>query len=143
MKLLLMSTDHRDGWSLGGKLPTAPLPPGETAVVKAEFAGPLAFIGLKIGPDDRVQALGPHDFTPQSAKTAAQWRIDEVKIDDVAIERPSMLYNAAEAANTIGEAAYSIRGAFGVGLSVEMRVTNIDTKPAYFYATWELEVPNA
>lgn len=139
MKLLLMGTDSRDGWSLGGKPPPEPHLPGETVLVTSSFDGPLAFVGLKIGPDARVKSIGPRGIRPQGDGTSAKWRIDEIKIDDVAIDHTSVLRVAAQVAPTIGDAACSMRGDFGVGSSVEMRVTNIGTEPAYFYATWELE----
>lgn len=134
MKLLMLSTDDRSSWPIDGKPPRPPHPPGETVVVKSSFVGPMAFVGLRLGPDDRVQTIGP-----QVRPKLASWRIDEVKIDNVAIDHAAVLRVAAQVVPAIGASPCSMRGDFGVGSCVEMRVTHVGDEPAYFYATWELE----
>jgi len=138
VKLLVLSTDDRGSWPIDGKPPRRPHAPGETVVVKSSFRGPMAFVGLRLGPDDRVQTIGPR-ARPKDGQGPASWRIDEVKIDDVAIDPAVVLRVAAPVTTTIGAAACSMRGDFGVGSSVEMRATHVGSEPAYFYATWELE----
>ena len=98
----------------------------------------MAFVGLRLGPDDRVQTIGPR-VRPKDGEGSASWRIDEIKIDDVVIDHAAVLRVAAQVAPAIGAAACSMRGDFGVGSSVEMRATHVGSEPAYFYATWELE----
>ena len=135
VKLLVLSTDDRDSWPIDGKPPRRPHSPGETVVVKSSFRGPMAFVGLRLGPDDRIQTIGPR-VRPKDGEGSASWRIDEVKIDDVAIDHAAVLRVAAQGAPAIG---CSMRGDFGVGSCVEMRATHVGSEPAYFYATWELE----
>lgn len=134
VKLLIMKTDERGSTKLDGVPPRAPHLPGETVSIESSFNGPMAFVGLKLGPDDRIKTVTPHGVRRDSEDAVTTWRIDEIKIDDVAIEHASVLRVVAVVS---GDEA--MRGAFGVGSQVAMRATNVGATAGYFYATWELE----
>lgn len=135
MKLLPMTTDDRHGARLNGKLSSPPHPPGESISIESSFSNSMAFVALKIGPDDRFKVMTPTGMREQGNDAVAIWRIDEIKIDDIAIEHTSVLRVAAK----INGDDSAVRGAFGVGTRVSMRATNVGTTVGYFYATWELE----
>lgn len=67
------------------------------------------------------------------------WRIDNIAIDGRSIAlagAPPIVNDGDEVSATMmstGELA-----SFGPGSSVAIFATNVDTRPGYFYATWEL-----
>lgn len=127
MKLLPLSTDHRNAFSLDGKPPAPPTQPGQSVIVESTIQGePMAFVRLQIGRDERYQTLGPSGMGSKDQDVA--WRIDEIKIDDVSVTHVNVVLDAK-----------SITGDFGVGRQVFVRATNVDDRPGYFNATWELE----
>jgi hypothetical protein len=141
MKLLIMSTDSRNGWRLpGASPPTAPSAPGESVRVEAALqSAPLFFTGLHVGPDQRFRVVGPEGIGPaQDASLAGTWRVDKVTIDELAVEHIVAALEA-EANARADRSVLAVRGGFGVGSRVAIRATNIGDTPAYFYATWELE----
>lgn len=111
--------------------------PGESVRVESSFAGPKAFMGLRVGPDHRLWELGPGGKFAQ-VTTASIWRVDEVRIDDVAAEHVVAALEA-EALCREDRGVLMVNGHFGVGSRVVIRATNVGSAPSYFYATWELE----
>ncbi len=137
VKLLPMSTDPRGGWPLRGDVePTPPSEPGESVRIESSFAGPMAFTGLRVGPDHRLWELGPGGLALVS--TAGVWRVDEITIDGVADDHAIGALEA-EAFNRADRSVLMVYGDFGVGSRVAMKATNIGDTASYFYATWELE----
>jgi hypothetical protein len=130
-----MTTDPAGGWPLRGDFAsTPPSLPGETVRVEAELqtAAPMAFTGLRVGPDHRLWVLGPSGSV---RGRPGEWRIDEVMIDEITIDEAVVDYVDALEAGTV----IVVHGNFGVGARVAIRATNVGDVPAYFYATWELE----
>lgn len=137
-KLLLIDTDDRFNFQLRASPPTI-CPPGQTIVVQSAFAGPMAFIGLRIGSDPRVRTLSPDQGVVGAERDiAGRWRVDSIEIDG----EPSLAAVGALEAEQLNHPdadTLVVGGDFGVGSNVTMRATNIGDTPAYFYATWELE----
>jgi hypothetical protein len=105
--------------------------------VEASFAGPMVFTGLHVGPDQRLgYKVGPGGLTRDT--TPGIWRVDEVTIEGVAIDR---VVAALEAGASIlaDRSMIVVHGNFGVGSCVSIRATNVGDSASYFYATWELE----
>lgn len=124
-----MTTDSRGGFNLSGRPPAPPSAPGESVALKAALQhGPMAFVGLKVGRDDRFRALAPPTLHKPDPDEHVTWRIDCIEIDDKPIEL---------ADTVIGPDTLTRN--FGSGSCVSIRATNVDDRPGYFNATWELE----
>ena len=138
-KLFPMSADSRNSWPLqAGWCPAPPSTPGESVRVESSFAGPKAFTGLRVGPDHRLWELAPGGGGLTRVTTAGIWRVDEITIDDVAIDH-AIAALEAEAIVREDQSVLVVHGAFGVGSRVTIRATNVGDTASYFYATWELE----
>ena len=93
---------------------------------------PLVFARLKIGRDDRFQEIAPptiHKRDPDDDEEVS-WRVDSIEIDGKLVD--------LEPSQSILRRG-CITGDFGVGSRVVIRATNVDDRPGYFNATWELE----
>jgi len=140
MKLLPMTTDPSEGWPLRDDVNlTPPSAPGDAVRVEAllQTTVPMAFTGLRVGPDHRLRVLGP-DGVASVGTALGAWRIDEVTIDDTAVDDVIAALEA-EALSRDDRTLLIVHGSFGVGSRVSIRATNVGETPAYFYATWELE----
>src|SRR5262249_15583704 len=116
----------------------APVPkqlPGVGVTLQSHIqGGPMAFVGLRLGPDNRLKILTPDDgIREQATDDDVRWRIDEITIDDVVIDHESIMRDAVVGSDG------TMLGEFGIGSRVQVRATNIDQRAGYFYATWELE----
>jgi hypothetical protein len=136
MKLLPMSTDPRGSWRLSDRPDTPASKPGESIRIESSFAGPLAFVGLRVGPDRRLWIVGPNGLSP--ATTPGLWRVDEITIDGSPCEAAVKALEA-EALSRVDGRVLSVQGDFGVGSAIAIRATNIGEIDAYFYAVWEIE----
>jgi hypothetical protein len=124
-QFLLMTTDRSNAFSLGGAPPVPPLLPGETATLEYQVQhGPVRFVSLQIGPDDRFSSLGPQGIVPQGGPMG-DWRLDELAIDGIV---QSLLHPSS----------IDLLAGWRIGRVVRMRVTNIGFVPSHFYATWEV-----
>jgi len=139
VKLLPMTTDPSGSWPLRGSVrPAPPSAPGESVRVEATLqSAPMAFTGLRVGPDHRLRVLGPGGVEPAGSAVGV-WRVDEVTIDDVAAADVIAALEA-EALSRDDQTTLVVHGSFGVGGRVSMRATNVGEIAAYFHATWELE----